>query len=79
MIIRFADIESGWEVMSYVDLPFSFLLAPLMWGTLDPLLYFGTLGTLWWYLLSRAAEIWGGKLVVTIQKRRSVPNSGLHR
>ena len=41
--------------MIYVDFPLSILLVALGWRNDNFLFWFATLGTLWWYLLSRAA------------------------
>jgi hypothetical protein len=60
LVVSAARIESGWEQMIKVDFPFSILLAALTWRLEHPLLWFGLLGTLWWYLLS-----WVAWLVLT--------------
>ena len=43
--------------MIKVDFPFSALLIIFDWRYDYPLLWFGVFGTLWWYLLSREAEV----------------------
>jgi hypothetical protein len=53
--IALANIESGVHYMIYVDFPFSLLLVMLGWRNDNFLLWFATLGTLWWYLLSWVA------------------------
>ena len=55
VIIGLAKIESGVHYMIYVDFPFSILLVALGWRNDNFLLWFTTLGTLWWFLLSQAA------------------------
>jgi hypothetical protein len=45
-------IESGWQKLIILDFPFSLLLVALLFRDDKPLLYFGILGTLWWYVLS---------------------------
>ncbi len=40
-----------WFPVFFLDFPFSILLLPLL-DTTNPLLVFGILGTLWWYILS---------------------------
>jgi hypothetical protein len=45
-------IDSGWQKLIILDFPFSILLVALVFRDDKPLLYFGTLGTLWWYALS---------------------------
>jgi hypothetical protein len=52
-VIALAKIESGVHYMIYVDFPFSILLVALGWRNDNFLFWFATLGTLWWYLLSR--------------------------
>jgi hypothetical protein len=54
-IIALANIESGVHCLIYVDFPFSFVLVVLGWRNDNFLLWFTTLGTLWWYLLSWTA------------------------
>jgi hypothetical protein len=46
----------GWVYMFVVDFPVSTLLAMLAWSVEQPLLVFGVLGTLWWYLLGYNAR-----------------------
>jgi hypothetical protein len=50
--IALANIESGWEHMIKVDFPFSILLTALTWRLEHPIVWFGILGTFWWYALS---------------------------
>jgi hypothetical protein len=52
-VIALAKIESGVHYMIYVDFPFSIVLVALGWRNDNFLFWFATLGTLWWYLLSR--------------------------
>lgn len=42
----------GWFLIFLVDFPFSIALLPFS-KFVDPLLVFGTFGTLWWYFISR--------------------------
>jgi hypothetical protein len=51
-VIALGKIEWGVHYMIYVDFPFSLLLVALGWRDDNFLLWFATLGTLWWYLLS---------------------------
>lgn len=51
LVIAIAKIESGWEQMIKIDFPFSLLLVALMYAKDHPLLWFGVLGTLWWFFL----------------------------
>jgi hypothetical protein len=53
--IALANINSGVHYLIYVDFPLSLLVVMLGWRNDIFLLWFAVLGTLWWYLLSRAA------------------------
>jgi hypothetical protein len=62
--IALAKIVSGVHYLIYVDFPLSLLLVALGWRNDNFLFWFATLGTLWWYLLSRAlnsilTRLWG--------------------
>jgi hypothetical protein len=47
---------SDWKYVGLVDYPVSIAAVGLAWHyNWPPVLLFGILGTLWWYLLSRAA------------------------
>lgn len=47
----------GWGGLFLIDLPFSLLIVSLPWHfPIPPWLAFGTLGTLWWYVLSRLID-----------------------
>jgi hypothetical protein len=52
LIVAFARIETGWEQLIKFDFPFSIVLAGLTFRLDHPLIWFGILGTLWWYLWS---------------------------
>ena len=57
--IEFARL--WWGPIIIVDFPFSLLLVALTWRFVYPMFWFGTLGTLWWCLLSYALhKIWAG-------------------
>jgi hypothetical protein len=50
--VHAAQVEAGWERLIIADFPFSmFVLVPLCFRTDQPLLWFGSLGSLWWYFL----------------------------
>jgi hypothetical protein len=57
LIIAVWRIESGWENMLVIDFPLSAVVIAIIYNFNHPLLLFGTLGTLWWYLISRAIEM----------------------
>jgi hypothetical protein len=41
------------EPLTMIDAPFSFFIIALMgWNTHHPLIWFGILGSVWWYLLA---------------------------
>jgi hypothetical protein len=48
--------------MVLVDIPMSVIILAISYSFDHPLLLFGTLGTLWWYLLSRAADMIGSRI-----------------
>lgn len=50
-VIAIAKIESGWVQMIKIDFPFSLVLIGLTYAKDFPLLWFGVLGTLWWFFL----------------------------
>jgi hypothetical protein len=58
-----------WGIMFVVDLPISVLITPLFWY-IRPMLAFGIVGTVWWYLLSRLIV----RLIVR-QRRDSSPEN----
>jgi hypothetical protein len=57
LIIATAKIESGWETMLMADFPMSVIVVAIIYNFDHPLLLYGTLGTLWWYLISRTLEM----------------------
>ena len=67
--IALANLESGLEYMIYVDFPCSVLLVVLGWRHGNFLLWFATLGTLWWYLLSYSARLACNRFMAGTQRR----------
>jgi hypothetical protein len=57
VIIALARLSSGWEYLTKVDFPISVFIVSAMYSFDHPLILFGIIGTFWWYLLSRAAEM----------------------
>src|SRR5271169_4475623 len=55
----------SWEHMIYIDFPASIFLVALSWRFEQPLLWFGVLGTLWWFALS-----WAGWRLLRLFTRR---------
>jgi len=50
--IALAKLESGVHYLIYADMPLSLFLVMLGWRNDNFLLWFATLGTLWWYFLA---------------------------
>jgi hypothetical protein len=63
IIIKVADVESGVHYLIMIDFPFSLLLVMLGWPRDNFLLWFSTLGTLWWFWLSYLAQLAFGAYV----------------
>lgn len=75
-VIALAHLESGWGYLVVVDIPMSVIVIAISYSFDHPLLLFGTLGTLWWYLLSRAAEMIGSRVFAAMRNRRTPPTGG---
>jgi hypothetical protein len=78
IVITVSGRLTAWQHLIPIDFPVSIVAMSFVWRYEDPsqvwyhpLLWFGVLGTLWWYVVSRAFEIWGTKLVAAIRTRRS--------
>jgi hypothetical protein len=70
IIIVLAQLGKGWEYLGLIDFPASVLIVAIDYNFDHPLILFGVFGTLWWYFLSRGAEIMGARLLTIVQKRR---------
>lgn len=57
LVIGIARLDTAWGYMFMIDIPMSVIILAFSYNFNHPFLLFGTLGTLWWYLLSRAAEM----------------------
>lgn len=57
LTIALARLDSAWEWLVHIDAPMSVLIVSALYAFDHPWIVFGTLGTLWWYLLSRGAEM----------------------
>jgi hypothetical protein len=55
-IIALGHWVSGVHYLIYVDFPFSLLLVGLGWRNDNFLVWFASLGTLWWFCLSWVAD-----------------------
>jgi hypothetical protein len=65
IVIALSSSEGSWQwfPVFFIDLPFSLLLVFLQ-NVISPILVFGILGTLWWYIVSLGL-LW---LIRTISK-----------
>jgi hypothetical protein len=52
-----AHVDAAWGYMFLVDIPMSVIILAIAYNFDHPMILFGILGTLWWYLLSRAADM----------------------
>ena len=60
---RLLHLESAWGYMFWIDAPASVLILALSYNHDRPLFLFGTIGTLWWYLLGFAVvSLWARAL-----------------
>jgi hypothetical protein len=81
LTITFAGLESGWHYLIPIDFPVSIVAVAMMFRYdnhqiwFHPLLWFGTLGTLWWYFLSRVAEYAFNKFTLHNAKREKASPS----
>ena len=51
LVITLANMETGWEYLIVIDFPFSVVLVGLSYRKDWPLLWFGGLGSLWWFFV----------------------------
>jgi hypothetical protein len=56
IIIAFLQLEFAWQYLATADTLMSIPIVALSYNYDHPLLLFGVLGTLWWYLLSWLAD-----------------------
>jgi hypothetical protein len=52
VIIAATHLVAAWGYMFWVDAPASVFILALAYNHIPPLILFGTIGTLWWYLIS---------------------------
>jgi hypothetical protein len=57
LIVWVTQSQTGLDYLFFIDLPISGLLFGVAYSFNHPVLLYAVFGTLWWYLLSRAAEI----------------------
>jgi hypothetical protein len=69
-VIALAHLDSAWGYMFLVDAPASVFVLALAYNHDRPLLLFGIIGTLWWYLLSYAAAFFWLRVSIAIRRRR---------
>jgi hypothetical protein len=72
LVIVVLRLSSGWEFLLKVDYPMSVVIITAIFSFDHPFIVFGTLGTLWWYILSRAAFM----LVAVLRRSRSPGSNG---
>lgn len=69
LVIAVAHLESAWQYLFVIDIPMSVIIVAISYSFDHPLVLFGTLGTLWWYLLSRVAEMIVNRVFATNANR----------
>jgi hypothetical protein len=70
-VIAIAGLQRGWQYLWMIDVPASLLAMFLGYYFDHPLILFGIIGTVWWYLLSRAIEIFATRLWTALHRRRA--------
>jgi hypothetical protein len=70
LTIALAHLDAGWEFLGLMDFPASIMVVTLIYDFDHPLILFGIIGTLWWYVLSRAFEMAGNMVWAAFQRRR---------
>jgi hypothetical protein len=73
LVIAAAHLDSAWGYMLWIDAPASAFILALAYNHDRPLILFGIIGTLWWYLLSFAAVFCWIRLSAGIRNRRTPP------
>ena len=71
LAISLGHVESAWQYMILIDVPMSVIIVAISYKFDHPWILFGFLGTLWWYLLSRAAEMVINRIFATVRGHRS--------
>ena len=71
LTIALAGIGAGWQYMTKIDAPASVLVIALIYNFDHPLVLFGIIGTLWWYLLSVAIAFCWIRASAAIRNRRT--------
>jgi len=71
LVIALAHLDSAWRYMFWIDAPASGFILALAYNHDRPLILFGTIGTLWWYLLSFAAAFCWIRVSAAIRNRRT--------
>ena len=61
--------EDAWRYLFWIDAPASAFILALAYNHDRPLILFGTIGTLWWYLLSFAVLFLWSRVSAAIKKR----------
>jgi hypothetical protein len=79
LTIAVAGIGAGWQYMTMIDAPASVLVIALIYNFNHPLVLFGIIGTLWWYLLSFAVAFCWIRASAAIRNRRMPRTEGSTR
>jgi len=76
LAITFGHLQSGWQPLVTIDFPVSIVPVALMWRTehayqiwYHPLLWFGILGTSWWFFLSLGIELFARRVFAAVRNR----------
>ena len=56
-------VDSAWQYMAPIDVPASVFILALSYNYDHPVILFGAIGTLWWYLLSMALWVLGARVL----------------
>ena len=70
--IWIARSQVGLDYLFFIDFPVSGLLFGMSYIIDRPILLYGVFGTLWWFLLSRGAEILGTRALRVFRRSRQL-------
>ena len=68
LAIELTQSQTGLDYLFFVDLPVSAFVFAISYGFNHPVILYSVLGTFWWYLLSRVAEIVGSGVLRVFKK-----------
>jgi YD repeat-containing protein len=78
LTVSLAGIQSGWQYLTMVDAPASVLVIAVIYSFDHPLVVFGVIGTLWWYVVSLAIAFCWIRVSVALRNRRTPPKEASH-